>query len=42
MGEAGQAKEAGSFPEAPESGFQCVISLFVKNPQPDLPAHMQM
>lgn len=23
----GQVKEAGSFPEAPESGFQCVTSL---------------
>lgn len=45
MGEAGQAKEAGSFPEAPESGFQCVTSLCLfkcKNPQPDLHAHMQM
>lgn len=43
--EAAQAEEAGSFPEAPESGLQCVTSLCwfkCKHPQPDLQVHMQM
>lgn len=43
--EAVQSKEAGRFPEAPESGFQCVTSLCLfkcKNPQPDLQVRMQM